>query len=354
MKKYLTLENGDVFVGEASGDTAAEVEGELIFTTSMTGYQETVTDPSYTGQIICFTYPLIGNYGISKDVSQSKEIAPTAVVASEIEKHPYHYESVISMDDFLKEKHVPAITGIDTRELTKVIRKHGTMAANLTNHPVSKSLNDNNEKILSKIKLASMSTSNNSQTDHVVLIDFGVKNNIIKCLQDLDVDVTVVAPDVTFEDIEQLNPTGILISNGPGDPTEYTSFLPVIRKLQDNYPLLGICLGNQLLALANGAKTYKMTFGHRGINHPVKNLETGKIYITSHNHGYAVDADSIKNTPLKITEVEVNDGTVEGLRLPGKPVFSVQYHPEAAPGPHDATKIFNDFINIMHESEGVK
>ncbi|KRK88204.1 carbamoyl phosphate synthase small subunit [Lentilactobacillus sunkii] len=350
MKKYLTLENGDVFVGEACGDLGAEIDGELVFTTSMTGYQETLTDPSYKDQIISFTYPLIGNYGISLGTSQSDTVQAAAVIVKEMTDQVFHYQSVISLDAFLKQSKVPAISGIDTRQLTKIIRRYGTMKASLTNQPI---VDKPEEHQASIIKSATLSAGDAKDVEHVVVVDFGVKDNIVKSLQRPGVDVTVVTPESTFEDITNLHPTGILLSNGPGDPTDYSDFLPVIQKLQDNFPIFGICLGHQLLALANGAKTYKMTFGHRGINHPVKNLITGDIYITSQNHGYAVDVDSVDDTPLEVTALEVNDQTCEGLRYPGRPVFSVQYHPEAAPGPHDATKLFDKFIEMMHVNGGV-
>ncbi|MEE8824208.1 carbamoyl-phosphate synthase arginine-specific small chain [Lentilactobacillus sunkii] len=350
MKKYLTLENGDVFVGEACGDLGAEIDGELVFTTSMTGYQETLTDPSYKDQIISFTYPLIGNYGISLGTSQSDTVQAAAVIVKEMTDQVFHYQSVISLDAFLKQSKVPAISGIDTRQLTKIIRRYGTMKASLTNQPI---VDKHEEHQASIIKSATLSAGDAKDVEHVVVVDFGVKDNIVKLLQRPGVDVTVVTPESTFEDITNLHPTGILLSNGPGDPTDYSDFLPVIQKLQDNFPIFGICLGHQLLALANGAKTYKMTFGHRGINHPVKNLITGYIYITSQNHGYAVDVDSVNDTPLEVTALEVNDQTCEGLRYPGRPVFSVQYHPEAAPGPHDANKLFDKFIEMMHVNGGV-
>lgn len=351
MKKYLTLENGDVFVGEACGDLGAEIDGELVFTTSMTGYQETLTDPSYKHQIICFTYPLIGNYGISLGTSQSDTVQAAAVIVKEMTNQVFHYQSVISLDAFLKQSQVPAISGIDTRQLTKIIRRYGTMKASLTNQPIVEK--PEADRQASIIKSATLSVGDAKDVEHVVVVDFGVKDNIVKSLQRPGVDVTVVTPESTFEDIANLHPTGVLLSNGPGNPTDYSDFVPVIQKIQDNFPLFGICLGHQLLALANGAKTYKMTFGHRGINHPVKNLTTGDIYITSQNHGYAVDVDSVKDTPLEVTALEVNDQTCEGLRYPGRPVFSVQYHPEAAPGPHDATKLFDDFIEMMHVNGGV-
>ncbi|WP_283679717.1 carbamoyl phosphate synthase small subunit [Lentilactobacillus sp. Marseille-Q4993] len=345
MKKYLTLENGETFVGTAFGDLAAEIDGEIVFTTSMTGYQESITDPSYQGQIITFTYPLIGNYGISMETSQSKNAQASAVVVHEVSDKVFHYQSVITLDSFLKQERVPGIANIDTRKLTKIIRNFGTMKASLTNKPLPAKQTGNPS--LSVIESQQISNSADKNSHHVVLVDFGVKDNIVSQLKYQGTNVTVVTPDATFEDIENLNPDGILLSNGPGDPTDYMHFLPIIRQLQEKYPTFGICLGHQLLALANGAKTYKLPFGHRGINHPVKNLLTGEIYITSQNHGYAVDIDSLADTPLELTAVEVNDKTCEGLRYPGKPIFSVQYHPEAAPGPHEARKLFSQFIEMI-------
>lgn len=354
MKKYLTLENGDQFIGTACGDLSKEIKGELVFTTSMVGYQETLTDPSYTNQIITFTYPLIGNYGISLHANQSPAVAASAVVMQELASTVFHYQSVMTLDDFLKKAGVPGITGIDTRQLTKIIRKHGTMKASLTNQPLAASSFNTAQSVESVVKSATFSTPQADKPDHVVLMDFGVKTNIVESLKNFGANVTVVTPDASFESISALHPDGILLSNGPGNPEDFADVLPVIRQLQDTYPLFGICLGHQLLALANGARTYKMVFGHRGINHPVKNLLTGEVVITSQNHGYAVDVDSVEDTPLEVTALEINDKTCEGLRYPGRPVFSVQYHPEAAPGPHEATRLFSQFIDLMHANGGVE
>ncbi|MCH5462446.1 carbamoyl phosphate synthase small subunit [Lactobacillus sp. LC28-10] len=354
MKKYLTLENGDQFVGTAVGDLTKEIKGELVFTTSMVGYQETLTDPSYTNQIITFTYPLIGNYGISLHANQSPTVAASAVVMQELASTVFHYQSVMTLDEFLKKSNVPGIAGVDTRQLTKIIRKHGTMKASLTNQPLDTSSFNKTQSVDMIVKSATFSHPEDEKPDHVVLVDFGVKANIVEFLKNFGANVTVVTPEATFESIEALNPDGILLSNGPGDPEEFTDFLPVIRQLQEHYPLFGICLGHQLLALANGARTYKMVFGHRGINHPVKNLLTDEVIITSQNHGYAVDIDSVSETPLEVTAVEINDHTCEGLRYPGKPVFSVQYHPEAAPGPHEATRLFSKFMGLMNTNGGVQ
>lgn len=348
MKKYLTLENGDQFIGTAVGDLSKEIKGELVFTTSMVGYQETLTDPSYTNQIITFTYPLIGNYGISLHANQSPSVAASAVVMQEIATTVFHYQSVMTLDDFLKKSGVPGIAGIDTRQLTKIIRKHGTMKASLTNQPLAQSSFNRTKSVDMVVKSATFAHPVDEDPDHVVLVDFGVKTNIVESLKNFGANVTVVTPEANFESISALNPDGVLLSNGPGDPEDYADFLPVIRELQDHYPLFGICLGHQLLALANGARTYKMVFGHRGINHPVKNLLTNEVVITSQNHGYAVDIDSVSDTPLEVTAIEINDQTCEGLRYPGRPVFSVQYHPEAAPGPHEATRLFSEFVNLMH------
>lgn len=353
MKKYLTLENGDVFIGTAAGNLTKEIHGELVFTTSMTGYQETLTDPSYTNQMITFTYPLIGNYGISLGANQSPSVAAAAVVAQEFAETVYHYQSVMTVSQFLEKAGVPAIIGVDTRKLTKVIREHGTMAASLTNQPLSKSQLNGSQTVADVVKSATYSPADGAQATHVVLVDFGVKTNIIKSLQAFNASVTVVTPEATFQDIEALHPDGILLSNGPGNPEDFSAFLPVISQLQNQYPLFGICLGHQLLALANGAHTYKMPFGHRGINHPVKNLKTGEVIMTSQNHGYAVDIDSVDNTPLEVTGIEINDNTCEALEYPNRPVFSVQYHPEAAPGPHEARRLFNQFVELMYANGGL-
>ena len=234
MKKYLTLENGEQFVGTAVGDLTKEIKGELVFTTSMVGYQESITDPSYTNQIITFTYPLIGNYGISLHANQSPTIAASAVVMQEIATTVFHYQSVMTLDEFLKKSGVPGITGVDTRKLTKIIRKHGTMKASLTNQPLSKSSFNQTKAVDMVVKSATFSHPENEHPDHVVLVDFGVKANIVKSLRNFGANVTVVTPEANFESIEALHPDGILLSNGPGDPEEFTDFLPVIRELITN------------------------------------------------------------------------------------------------------------------------
>lgn len=345
MKKYLTLETGQVFVGTACGDTIAERWGELVFTTNMTGYQETLTDPSYTNQLVMFTYPLIGNYGVQSNTSQSESVKASAMIVQELAPS---ISDEPSLDHLLKMNHTPAISEIDTRQLTKIIRQEGTIHASLTNQPV-KDFNTSfqNQTILHDLEIKPLESHPNKNL-HVVLLDFGVKHGIIESLETLGVTVSVVSPSTTLTAIEALHPDGVLLSNGPGNPTEYANSLPLIKQLADKYPLLGICLGHQLLALAEGATTYKLPFGHRGSNHPVKNLIDGSFQMTTQNHGFAVSAASIADTPLEVTASELNDQSCEALRLPGKPVFSVQYHPEAAPSPHDAKNVFTKFTSLMN------
>ncbi|SJN35320.1 Carbamoyl-phosphate synthase small chain [Marinilactibacillus psychrotolerans 42ea] len=351
-KRLLILEDGNVFKGYGFG-SEKETIGEIVFNTGMTGYQESITDQSYNGQILTFTFPLIGNAGINRDDYESIFPTTKAVIVKEYARVPSNWRSRMNLDEFLKEKNIPGLTGVDTRRLTKVIREHGAMKAMLTND--TDSIEENLERlrktILRRDQVAQVSTTRSYVSPQngrkVVVIDFGLKHSILHELNKRDCHVTVLPYNTKVETILNLNPDGVMLTNGPGDPTDLPQVLEMIRNLQRKVPVFGICLGHQLIALANGAKTYKMNFGHRGFNHPVKEIATGKIAFTSQNHGYAVAADSIDTEQLRVTHIEINDHTVEGLRHRHYPVFSVQYHPDAAPGPHDAADLFDQFTELM-------
>jgi carbamoyl-phosphate synthase small subunit len=322
----------------------------------MTGYQETITDESYCNQIITFTYPLIGNYGISAGASESIIPSCSGVIVHELARRASNWTNQLSLDEFLKQNNIPGITGVDTRRLTRHLRDFGVMRGVITDDPAKA------ETLLAKParrdQVAQVATPRPYPSAgtglRVVLIDFGLKHSILAELSRRSCNVTVVPYNTSFDQIAALHPDGILLSNGPGNPEDVPSALPLIRQLQQHYPLFGICLGHQLFALANGAKTEKMPFGHRGFNHAVREIATGSTFFTAQNHGYAVQADSIASTDLLVTHVEINDGTVEGLRHRNYPAISVQFHPDATPGPHDATGIFDDFCAMMTAARSEK
>ena len=350
MKRYLVLANGSVYEGEGFGATAP-VTGELVFNTGMSGYQESLTDLSYHGQILTFTYPMIGNYGINRDDFESLRPAASALVVHEIARRPSNWRSQMSLAEWAEKMDLPGITGIDTRALTKEIREHGVMKATIVDEVTPEVQETLAETVLSTRQVAEVTSQSTyaNPTDGVsiAMIDFGLKNSILRSLAKRGVNVTVFPATVDAKTILDANPDGVLLTNGPGDPEAVEHILPVIRTLQEQLPLMGICLGHQLFALANGAKTYKMKFGHRGFNHAVRNFVNDQIDFTSQNHGYAVDAASIAGTDLEITHEEINDHTVEGLRLKNHNAFSVQFHPDAAPGPHDAEYLFDDFLTMI-------
>ncbi|MHA3066126.1 carbamoyl phosphate synthase small subunit [Lacticaseibacillus saniviri] len=350
MKRYLILEDGSVFAGEGFGAPTITT-GEIVFNTGMSGYQETITDQSYNGQIITFTYPLIGNAGINRDDYESINPTTKGVVVREVARIPGNWRAQMSLDEFLKRKNIPGISGIDTRALTKILRDHGTMKASIVDAADDHAFDQLKALVLPKNQVQQVSTSQPypaPATGHnVVVIDFGLKHSILRELGNRNCNLTVMPYTTTAEEILDLNPDGVMLSNGPGDPKDVPEALTMIRGIQGKIPLFGICLGHQLFALANGADTFKMHFGHRGFNHPVREIATGRIDFTSQNHGYAVDPDSINPDTLLVTHEEINDHTVEGLRHRLYPAFSVQYHPDAAPGPHDANHLFDEFIEMM-------
>ena len=355
MKKIkLILENGDEYVGESIGfdiDHSFSL-GELVFNTSMTGYQEILSDPSYCDQMVIMTYPLIGNYGVNKDDFESLTPALKGLIVRECPVEGSNWRNEYSLRELLKRFKIPGIAGIDTRELTKKIRNYGVMKAVLVPENY---INQNAKAILSKSlgtdQINRVSTKNPihfpGSGKRVVLMDFGYKKNILRSLMIRNCDVVVVPWNASVELIQSYRPQGIVMSNGPGNPKDVPEVLPVIRELQKHYPMFSICMGHQLFALANGADTEKLKFGHRGGNHPVKDLKLGKVFMSSQNHGFAVTTNSINNSELEITQININDNTVEGLKQKTLPAFSVQYHPEACPGPEDTAWLFDDFLKTI-------
>lgn len=354
----LTLEDGTVIYGTGFG-AEAEAFGEVVFSTSMTGYAESLTDPSYNGQILMSTYPLIGNYNVHPEWFESDRVWVEGFIVKELCRHPSHWRGIKTVDELLKEFSVPGIADVDTRALTIKIRRHGTMKGGLVTYEDAK---PNVEELLERVrKQPSISekdlvrettrkeiTRFESEGRYkVVLIDCGVKMNIIRSLLRRGVSVIAVPATTGADQIEALEPDGILISNGPGDPAVLTYVHKTVKQLMEKYPMMGICHGNQILALATGAKTFKLKFGHRGGNQPVKDLQTGRVHITSQNHGFAIDPDSLLGTGFKVTKVNCNDGTVEGIDHEELPIFSVQYHPEGSPGPWDNQYLFDRFVEML-------
>ena len=395
MKAFLILEDGTVFEGTHIG-ADKEVISEIVFNTSMAGYLEVLTDPSYAGQAVCMTYPLIGNYGICKDDMESRKPWPDGFIVRELSRNYSNFRADISIQQFLEENGVPGIAGIDTRALTKILREKGTMNGMITTNE-----NYNFDEILPRLKAyttgkvvekvtcdhvyevkgsqsltengaisgsakfdaaafaqgvrekkPSLVKELNGKGKKVALLDLGTKANIAYSLKSRGCDVTVYPAQTKAEEIIAAAPDGIMLSNGPGDPKECTEIIAEIRKLYDtDIPIFAICLGHQLMALATGADTYKMKYGHRGGNHPVKDLATGRVYISSQNHGYGVDMDKLDPKVATPAFINVNDGTNEGLNYTGKKIFTVQFHPEACCGPQDSGYLFDRFIDMMEVNE---
>jgi len=357
MRAVLVLEDGTVFEGIGFG---AETEnfGEVVFNTSMTGYQEILTDPSYCGQIVTMTYPLIGNYGINSADFESRRPFVLGFVVREFCEYPSNWRSEKSIEDYLRENGIPGICGIDTRALTRGLRTHGTMGGVIATGDAI-DVEDMKKRVIShpdlmgsehvrKVTIGESFTMTNDGY-RVVLVDFGAKLNIARSLHNLGCEVIVVPATTTAQEILALNSDGIMLSNGPGDPSECDFAIKAVRELIGKKPIFGICLGHQIIGLALGGSTYKLKFGHRGANHPVKDLVTGKVHITSQNHGYAVDAHSIPESDVVVSHINLNDNTVEGLRHQHLPLFSVQYHPEAAPGPWDSDYLFGQFMDLIKQ-----
>ena len=354
MKRLLILEDGSVYEGTAFGADHFQV-GELVFNTGMSGYQEVLSDLSYCGQIVMMTYPMIGNYGINHDDFESLDPAVFGFVVRECCEQPSNFRSDYTLDEFLKMKNIPGIQGVDTRAITRKLRTSGTMRAIMADEGADV---EEIVKILKNTELmhdqvARVSTRNPfpipNRGRRVVLMDFGAKLGIIRELSKRNCDLTVVPYDTDAQSILDLKPDGVMLSNGPGDPKDVPEAVAMIRELMGKVPLFGICLGHQLISLASGANTVKLKFGHRGCNHPVINLASGKVEMTSQNHGYAVELDSLEGTDLVMTHQALNDKSVEGVRHTKYPVFSVQYHPEASPGPEDSNYLFDQFMELMEK-----
>ncbi len=364
MKKVdrkLILENGTELYGSSFG-AVKDVVLELVFNTSMAGYQEILSDPSYTGRAIVLTYPVIGNYGMSNEDYESQRPTAGALIVRDYNDEPSSFRSDESLGSVMKRYGIPGISQTDTRKLTRIIREYGSCRVFLTSADTKK--DEGLEMIhrtgLSHDTVARVSTKkkylfgSEELKYHVAAIDCGMKLNILRTFNRHGCRVTVLPYDTTAEEIKKLSPDGIFISNGPGDPADVGPVIETIKKLKGSLPMFGICLGHQLIGLACGAETYKLKFGHRGGNHPVMDMETGRIEITSQNHSYAVDAKSITKTGLEITHVNLLDDTVEGMCCKKDRVFSVQYHPESAPGPCDSEYLFDRFTGLMEESSFIQ
>ncbi len=369
----LILEDGTIFIGTSFGAIGSK-GGEVVFNTAITGYQEILTDPSYAGQIVVMTYPLIGNYGVNNSDVESSRPWVEGFVAREFSSIASNWRSEKRLDEYLSDNNIIGLAGVDTRAITRKIRIQGAMRGYLTTEHLSE-----NELMSRVLSLPEMSGSdlvqkvkpNNTykwtegfdknslvlssrQRDvsyRIVAIDCGAKQNIFRHLVDAGCDVTVVPADASAEEILKHSPDGLFVSNGPGDPEPVKYAQRVIRKLVGKLPIFGICLGHQLIALALGAKTYKLKFGHHGANQPVKNLDTGRVEITSQNHGFAVDGDSLEKLDLKVTHINLNDNTIEGFEHKSLPIMAVQYHPEASPGPHDSAYLFDKFAEMIKQSQ---
>ncbi|TGE33051.1 glutamine-hydrolyzing carbamoyl-phosphate synthase small subunit [Desulfosporosinus sp. Sb-LF] len=385
MKAALVLETGKIFMGESFGATG-EALGEVVFNTGMTGYQEVLTDPSYAGQMVCMTYPLVGNYGINRLDDQSEKVQVQGFIVKEAARNPSHWQMEKNLSRTLAQSGVVGIKGIDTRALTRIIREHGVLRGVITTEiehlgewvprlkawlvpadvvakvstaeiytlPALPAVRDKIAAVVANTANTppaepSSSDQTEKKTFHVVVMDFGIKRNILHAMQESGFDLTVVPHTTSAEQILALDSDGVFLSNGPGDPKEVAVGIETIRSLIGKRPIFGICLGHQLLSLALGGDTYKMKFGHRGGNQPVQDLESKRVTITSQNHGYAIAEESLEQTPLYITHRNLNDQSVEGVKHRDLPVFSVQYHPEAGPGPSESLYLFDEFAQLMQK-----
>ena len=371
MESILLLEDGKVFTGECFGASGTTTIGEVVFNTSMTGYQEILTDPSYKGQMVTMTYPHIGNYGINTEDVESVKPRVEAFIVRELCEVPSNFRSSESLDAYLKRHGIQGIQQIDTRELTRHIREKGSLPGILSSEGLS--IPEMNERLKQHPHLEGRDMVQYVTTDkiktwkpevpkrwyydkivpltdrilHVVAFDYGIKHNILRLLRSFGFKVTVVPASFTAEQVRKLNPDGLFLSNGPGDPAGVHYAINTVKALVGETPMLGICLGHQILCLALGGETYKLKFGHHGSNHPVKDLKTEVIEITAQNHNFAVDPESIRNKGMRMTHLNLNDQTVEGMEHEDLPLYSVQYHPEASPGPHDSLYLFHRFSELM-------
>jgi len=358
MKRYLILENGMIFEGEAFG-ASGEIIAEVVFTTAMTGYVETLTDLSYTGQAVVQTFPLIGNYGVMPEDAESKKISVSAYIVREYCNTPSNFRCRYDLDTFLKRHGIVGMYGIDTRALTRVLRRSGTMNGMITDDlsrvDMKAIKNYRIEKPVEKVSTRKAHCIYNNGRYRIALLDFGVKENILRSLLRRSCDIYVLPHNTPVNEILSINPDGLFLTNGPGDPKDNTEVIDTLRALIPyRIPTMGICLGHQLLALANGFQTRKLKFGHRGANHPVRNTENGRVYISSQNHGYAVVSESIKSSVADEWFINVNDSSNEGLIYKNMPAFSVQFHPEACAGPKDTDFLFDEFIRLMEVNHAKK
>lgn len=356
MEGILYLEDGTIYKGKGFGAVGTSV-GELVFNTSMTGYEEILTDPSYKGQIVTMTYPIIGNYGVNNLENQSNKIHAKGFVVKSISKNPSNYMSKYDIDKMLKEMNIVGIHNIDTRSVTKKIRSSGVLKCVVSNEGLAtdklKEHIENYEVQDDWMKSVGVEKSYNipGAGPKIALLDFGVKKNIINNLIKRGCDVTVFPYNTSYEEIMNINPKGVLLSNGPGDPALATEAIKVTKKIMNKLPIFGICLGHQILGLALGGSAYKMKYGHRGGNHGVYDIEKDRAYITAQNHGYCLDDKSIVDKGMIITHKNLNDNTVEGMKHKELPVFSIQFHPEGSPGPEDYSYLFNKFVNLAKEED---
>lgn len=359
--RKLIFQNGREFAGAGFG-AGCDAVCEVVFNTSMVGYQEILSDPSYCGQMVCMTYPLIGNYGLADEDYETRVPRLGGFIVREYNDDPSNYRYTRTLGDVMAENGIPGIQGVDTRQITRMIRDEGSMMALLTGAGVGREeglqilagappMHDQVQRVSSK-KLWYSRTPNYRY--NVVAVDCGIKHNIIRRLNFKGCNVTIVPYDTPAQVLMGLRPDGVFLSNGPGDPEDVGPVIQLVRTLMGKLPIFGICLGHQMIALACGARTYKMKFGHRGGNHPVKNIETGRVEITSQNHSYAVDASSLSGTPLHLSHINLLDNTAEGLRSDELRLFSVQYHPESAPGPQDSDYLFDIFLSHMREHKAQK
>ena len=356
--RKIVLADGSEYIGHGFGDREDKV-CEIVFNTSMAGYQEIMSDPSYTCQMVVMTYPLIGNYGMADDDYETQTPTIGAMAVRHYNDSPSNFRCAETLDAVLKRYHIPGVEGVDTRRLARSIRDYGSRKALITDAdtPLEKALEilESTDVPRDVVRRVSCKEPWESHAEnvrfHVVAVDCGIKLNIVRSLNERGCDVTVVPYGTTADAVEALHPDGVFLSNGPGDPEDVPQVIELVRALRGKYPIFGICLGHQIISLAYRAKTYKLKFGHRGGNHPVRDLDTGRIEITSQNHSYAVDKESLAGTGLELTHVNILDGTVEGVRCEHDRIFSVQYHPESAPGPQDSGHLFDRFIAMMEEEK---
>ncbi len=359
--KILILENGKTFLGDGFGASGTKI-AEIVFNTSMVGYQEILSDPSYSGQFVTMSYPLIGNYGLTDDDFESKGVFMSGFIVREYNDMPSNFRYTMTLQEMMANSGVVGISGVDTRELVRIIRDEGSQRAMITDSDANV---DECVKILKatpyptdQVKTVSTKRIWHCRTQNpkftVVAVDCGIKFNIIRKFNELGINVIVVPYNTTANEIMQFNPDGLFLSNGPGDPENVPEVIKLVKEMKGKMPIMGICLGHQIIGLSYGGKTYKMKFGHRGANHPVKNLISGKVEITSQNHSYAIKADSISGTELKVTHVNLIDGEVEGMIDERNKVISIQYHPESAAGPEDSGYIFKMFLKNLESVRGGK